>query len=207
MVGHADVGLGLLEEVDQRQDADHVDELMQPPPADAAELAHHAVGRGEREHAEADQGGEADGEIDAQRDLAPHRGEVEHLVHDVKREMRHGVAECPNADHAAQVDQARPPARKPPQRRDRQRQQQKHQGPEAGAMNEVVDRTRTEADLGLPRRDRERDRPDYERERRDPKQGHAPAIVAPELTRSDHDLRLPQRHARCTAVKRNVNGP
>ena len=80
-----DVRLGLLEEMDQRQQADAIDDLVQPLPALAAEAAHHAVGRGHRQRRKAQQRDEADGEIEPQHDLACDLPEIEHLVGDVEQ--------------------------------------------------------------------------------------------------------------------------
>ena len=72
-----------------------------------AEAPDHAVGRGGGERDQADQRDEADGEIDAQHDLAHDLGEIVFLLHDVEREVQHRVAERRDAERAAHVDQLR----------------------------------------------------------------------------------------------------
>ena len=67
---HRDVGLGLLEVMDQRQEPDAVDDVVQALPSPAADPAHHAVGRGDRQRGEAEQCGKTDGEIEPERNLA-----------------------------------------------------------------------------------------------------------------------------------------
>ena len=118
-----------------------VDELMQPPPAQAAEPAHHAVGRGRGQHRQPEPGGAADDEIPAMRDLVGGLAEVVALVGEKQRQMRGDVAKGADAEHAADVDQVAV-AQDAAERRHRQRHPEKHQRPEPGAMNEVIDRPR-----------------------------------------------------------------
>ncbi len=138
---HADVGLGLLEIMDQREQRDHVDQLMQAPPAHAAEPAHHGVGRGRRQHRKSDPGEGADDEIDALGDLGEELDEAVALVGEEQRQMRGDVDERRHADHAPHVDQW-PITQDAAQRRDGERKPEKHQRPEAGAMDQLIERAR-----------------------------------------------------------------
>ena len=71
-------------------------------------------------------------------DLVRHLGEVEHLAGGEQREMHRDVAKCPDAEHAAHIDQIAI-ARDAPQRRHRQGHAEEYQRPEAGAVDHVVD--------------------------------------------------------------------
>ena len=66
---HRHVGLGLLEIMNEREQRDRVDHLMQAPPAQAAEPAHHAVGRGRSQRGKSDPRNRADDQINAMRDF------------------------------------------------------------------------------------------------------------------------------------------
>jgi len=142
-VGTVTCELGLLEEMNERQDGDEIDDQMQPPPTHPPQPAHHAIGRRRRERAEAQQRGEPDGEIDPQHNLARNRGKDEHLIGDVERQMGDPVAEGADPDHAAHVHELAK-ARDPPQRRDRERQQQEHEHPEAGTVDQIIERASLE---------------------------------------------------------------
>ena len=140
-LGH--VGLRLDHEVQEREDADPVDQRMQGPPF-RPEPSDHGVGRGGGERREAEPRDEADRQIEAQRDLARHVGEVEMLVDDVERQVGRRVGEGGDPDHAPDRDQLRI-ARRADQRRHQQRQQQEPDRPEARPMDHFGDH------LGLER--------------------------------------------------------
>ena len=108
--------------MNERQQADHVNDLMQPPPVHAAEALHHCIGRRRRQHRKAEQGDETDGEIKAQHDLACDLAQIVALIGNVEREMRGDVKECADPDHAPHIDQVSKP-RDPAQRRHGQREQ------------------------------------------------------------------------------------
>ncbi len=127
----------------------------------------------------------ADREIDPQHDLARDLGEVEHLVDDVERNMRGGIGEGADPDHAPHIhDSGEAPDAA--QRRHRQGQQNKHQRPIAGAVDQVVDRPGAEPVLRERRGDRERNWRHEQQKRDDAERRHPAAVVTPELKRRRH---------------------
>ncbi len=89
------------------------------------------------------------------------------LVEHVERNMQGGIAERADAEHAPDVDQL-PEPRDAAQRRDGEGDDQQHQRPEAGAVDEVVDRPRPGRDrLGVPGGERQRQQ--QQRQRRNAK--------------------------------------
>ncbi len=135
---HGDVGLGLLEIVDEGEQRDCIHRLMQAPPAQTAKPAHHAVGRGRGKRRQSEPGRAADNEIPAMRDLVHDLAGVVALIGDEERKVRGNVAERADAEHAPDVDEIAV-AHDAAEWRHRKRQPEKHQGPEAGAVDEIVD--------------------------------------------------------------------
>ena len=123
-----------------------VNDLVQAPPALSAEPAHHAIGRGRGQRGKAQPGHRADDQINAVRDFVDDFPEAVALIGEEQREMRGDVAERPDAEHAAHIDQIAV-AENAPKRRHCQRHPEKHQRPESGAVNEFVERPRTVRDL------------------------------------------------------------
>jgi hypothetical protein len=134
-----DVELGLLKEMDEREQNDHINELVQFLPAPPAEPAHHAIGRGDRERGQAEKTDEADGEIEPQHDLGRDLADVEFLMRNIEQDVGNRIAEGADADHAAHVHERTIP-RNPPQRRDRERDDDKHQRPVTRAVGQIVER-------------------------------------------------------------------
>ena len=120
---------------------DRVNRLVQAPPAQAAEPAHHAVGRGRGQRRKPQPRDRANDEIDAVRDLVKKLGEAVALVGEEQRKVRGDVAERADAEHAAHIDQVAV-AEDVAERRHRQRHAEKHQRPETGAMDQLVERPR-----------------------------------------------------------------
>ena len=141
--GLADVELRLDHEVQQRQDADRVDESMQPVPALASEPPDHGIGRRGPERRQAEKRHEADGQVEAQHDLASDAHEVEFLVDDVEREMGRRIGQDRDAQHASHGDEL-VPLRDPPQRRHRERDHQDPDRPEARPVDGLGDGLRRE---------------------------------------------------------------
>ena len=123
-------------EVEQRDDADGVNERVEPVPALRPQPLDHGVGRGGGERREAQPCDEADRQIEAQRDLARHDREVVVLVDHEQREMGRGVGEGRHPDHAPDGDELGV-ARRAHQRRDKERQQEKADRPRPGAMDHL----------------------------------------------------------------------
>ena len=132
------------------QDGEHgkpIDDAVQPVPADRPETADHRVRRGHAQHGKADERNEADGEIEAQDDLARDLGEVVGLVDHIETEMQHRIGERRDADHAADEDQPRP-VEDMAGGRDGERQQQQPDGPVAGLVDRFGDRLGAEQTTG-----------------------------------------------------------
>ena len=78
--------------------------------------------------------------------------EVEALIGGEQREMHRDIEKCAHAKHAAHIDQVAV-ARDAAERRHCQGQPEKHQRPETGAMDQVVERTRAVDDIaGIKKR-------------------------------------------------------
>src|SRR6185437_10504582 len=101
---NGNVGLGLLEVMNEREQCDRVDDLMQPAPAQTSESAHHSVRRSGRERREPKPSKAADDEIDPVRYLVDNFSEVIALVGDIEHEVRGNVTEAADAEHAPYVD-------------------------------------------------------------------------------------------------------
>src|SRR5450830_1449342 len=188
---HRDVGLGLLEIVDEREQRDRIDRLMQPAPALSAEPAHHAVGRGRSQRGKTEPGRGADDQIDAMADLVHDLAEVEALIRDKERKMGGDIEKCADAEHAPHIDQVAV-AGDAPQRRHRQGYSKKHQRPEAGAVDHGIERTRAVDDVaGIKKRLGRWHQ--QQRQRADAQGGKPPASIAPDLPAWFHGSRLPRR--------------
>ncbi len=85
---HRDICLGLLEIVDECQQGDRVHRLMQASPAQCAQPAYHAIGRGCSQHSKTDPGHGAHDQINAMHDLMDELGEIVALVGKKQGEMR-----------------------------------------------------------------------------------------------------------------------
>ena len=107
--------------------------------------------------------------------------------------MRGDIAEGADAEHAPHLDQIAV-ARDAAERRDRERHAQEHQRPEAGAVDEVVERARAVRDrAGIVERLTERQQ--QQDERSDPQRRQTTAFVAPKLPGSAHRSGLGHSHA------------
>ncbi len=125
------------------EDAEGVDDLMEPAPAKAAEAADHRVGRGRGQRGEAEQGGEPNGKVKAQHDLRSDFPEVEHLIGGIEGEMDRDIGEGGDANHTAHQEESRP-LQHAPQRSDGERDEKKAITPEADLVDRLVERTRAE---------------------------------------------------------------
>src|SRR5262245_57578197 len=143
---HRDIRFCLLEVMDEREQGDRVHRLVQTSPAQCAQPAHHAIGRGCSEHSETDPCYGADDQINAMRDLMNELGGIVALVRKEEDEMRRYIAKRADAEHSSYVDEAAV-AQDLPERCHRQRQPKKHQRPKAGTMNQIVERTRAVRDF------------------------------------------------------------
>ena len=77
---HRDIGLGLLEIVNERDQGNAVYRLVQAPPAQCSKPAHHAIGRGGGKRSKANPGYGPDDQIYAVRDLMDEFGGIVALV-------------------------------------------------------------------------------------------------------------------------------
>ena len=106
-----------------------------------------AVGGGGGEDEQAEQGREADHQINAVGDLVDDDDEAAVLLDDVKGEVGGGVAGGGDAEQAAQGGGGGP-AEGEAQRGDGERQEQEADGPEAGGVDEVIDRAGAQRAFG-----------------------------------------------------------
>src|SRR5208337_332330 len=152
-----------------------------PLPAFDPKSAHHAVGRSRRERGQTKQRHKAKRQAVSVHDFARDFAPIEHLVDNIKSEMRGGIGKGTDPNHPTHAKKL-VIAQDSAQRPHRERDEQEYQCPIAGAVDQISDRPRIESNrVGIANHLAERREQTHQRD--DTERRYAVAGVAPNFER------------------------